>query len=185
MSSWDEAWQVARVNPGVKLLVKLRRTGGLADSPQEQQVRAELGAHPAVAAEIGDCQSVVDDPTNLLCSEYHVPVTVVSETPVILGDVLPRDLNVRSGGTFGLEVFNQQQTWTVEAVRRTGRVSEPQRQEKKQDQETPPADPEGPFPNLGLATTALIVMLGIAFLITGAGQRLVDAGIEATDGGGE
>lgn len=186
MSNFDPNWSSGRVNPGAQLTVRLEREGGLADAPDRQQVREELGRDPAVAAQLGDCQALTDDPTNILCGEYHVPVTVTAGTPRVLGEILPRRITVRSGGAFGTQFLRQQQTWKVTGARHEGVAPDFQVDQERREQENPAPESDGPSFGglltelLGLPLIVLVIVGLLIFALTPAGQTI----LEGVTGGG-
>lgn len=174
-TDWDPTWKPQRLSAGTKILVRLERIGGLADSPEEEQIRQKVGASTAVSAGVGDCKSLLSDPTNVFCGEYHVPA--ILNRMSVLGDVLPDIVTVRSGGVFGFDVFNQPQEWEITGVKVTGFATRNQTERKRRQQETTPTDPDpGKIPNPftpGL-TLALVLLALVGFAFTPAGQEVVE-----------
>ncbi len=155
------------MSAGTRLTVRLDRTGGLIDSPEEDQVREQLGTDRRVSASPGSCGG----PLGAFCPTYDVPVTV-NETAV-LRDVLPETVVVSSGGIFGVPVGTGAQTWEVVGVRFEGVAGEAEREaaERRQEQ-NPETDLSGLTQEIpwGIVVPAVVV----AYAFTGAGQGIID-----------
>lgn len=175
MADFDPTWRSHRVNAGTELLVKLVRTGGIIDSPEEDQVREQLGADARVAAGIGSCAGGF---FGAGCPEYHVPVTVLESA--VLSDVLPSDVVVKSGGLFGVPVATGSQTWEVQGVAFQGIAGRQQQESARERQER---NPEGGGLLSEIPWAPVLLIVAVAFAFTGAGQQIVGNITETVEGG--
>lgn len=171
---FTRAWRDHRVNAGTRLTVRLDRTGGLIDSPAQDQVRSQLGADRRVSAGIGTCSGGI---FGAGCPTYDVPVTV-NETAV-LRDVLPETVVVSSGGLFGVPVATDAQTWEVVGVRFEGVAGEAHREQAEGRQEE---DPTAGRLARDLPWALVVPAVLIAFAFTGAGQGIIQRIIEEVGG---